>query len=69
MRCPKCGYEYCQIINETQTTGKDFSAGKGCIGYLLFGWIGLLCGLCGEGQKTKTRQYWICGNCGHKWKA
>ena len=69
MRCPKCGNDYCQIINETNTTGKDFSAGKGCCGAILFGPIGVLCGACGEGRKVNTKTYWICNDCGHKFKA
>ena len=36
MRCPRCGGERCQIINEVNTTGKDFSASKGCtIGFIV----------------------------------
>ena len=37
MRCPKCGSENCQIITETQTTGKDYSIGKGLCGWCLTG--------------------------------
>ena len=70
MKCPKCGYDGCQIISETQTKGKDYSVGKGCCGALfLQSWFGLLCGFCGEGKKTTTRNFWICHNCGHKFKA
>ena len=28
MKCPKCGENNSQIINEVTTSGKDFSAGK-----------------------------------------
>ena len=28
MRCPKCGGEHCQVISETTSKGKDFSAEK-----------------------------------------
>lgn len=69
MQCPKCGGYNCTIINEVQTKGKDYSAGKGCCGYLLFGWAGLLCGLCGEKKKTTNTNYWVCNNCGKKWRA
>lgn len=41
MICPKCGSENCNVINETYTSGSDFSASKGCLGALLFGPIGL----------------------------
>lgn len=69
MRCPKCGSENCQIINNINTTGKDFEAGKGCCGAILFGPIGLLCGACGKGKQIENTYYWVCNNCGNKWKA
>ncbi len=68
MVCPNCGSENCNIINEVITTGKDFSASKGCCGWLLLGPFGLLCGLCGEGKKTHNEQFWVCNGCGNKWK-
>lgn len=69
MKCPKCGNENCHIINEVKTTGKDFSASKGCCGAVLLGPIGLLCGACGKGKQTQNTNYWVCNGCGHKWKA
>ena len=69
MKCPKCGSENCSMINETTTKGKDFSAGKGCVGTLLLGSIGMLCGMCGEKRRTINTNYWVCNNCGKKWKA
>lgn len=69
MRCPKCGNEHCTIINEIETNGKDYGVGKGIIGTLLLGPVGLLCGFCGEKQKTKSKNYWICNRCGYKWRA
>nr|WP_243206527.1 hypothetical protein [Neobittarella massiliensis] len=69
MKCPKCGSENCQIIQETNGKTKGFGAGKGCLGTLVFGPVGFLCGLCGMGKgKTKTNTYWVCGNCGNKFK-
>ena len=68
MKCPKCKCENCQIINEVSSEGKDFSAKKGCLGVVLFGWIGLLCGACGKGKRINSVQYWVCNNCGAKWK-
>ncbi len=68
MICPKCGQNNCQIINEVNITGKDFSGSKGCCGALLFGPIGILCGSCGSGKKANNVQYWVCNNCGHKWR-
>jgi len=68
MICPKCGCDNCQVINEMSTTGKDFSASKGCCGAILLGPIGVLCGMCGEGKKIKNKHFWICNNCGNKWR-
>ena len=69
MRCPNCGSERCQLVTETNTYGKDYSAGKGCLGWLMFGPIGALCGACGKGKQTVTTTYWICHDCGYKFKA
>ncbi len=68
MFCPRCKNNNCHPINEVTTQGKDFSASKGCCGWFLFGPIGLLCGLCGEGKTYKNTNYWICNNCGLKFK-
>lgn len=69
MRCPKCGNDYCQVITETNTSGKDFSVGKGLCGALLMGGpIGLLCGFCGRGKQISTETFWVCNHCGYKWK-
>lgn len=69
MKCPKCESENCQIINEVNSEGKDFSVKKACCGIIFF-WniFGLLCGLCGKGKQVKSTQYWVCNNCGNKWK-
>ena len=69
MRCPKCGNFNCIIINEATTKGKDFSVGKGLCGGLILGPIGLLCGACGKGKQIKNTNFWVCNNCGYKWKA
>lgn len=69
MKCPKCGNENCQITTETSSSGKDFSAGKGCCGFLVLGPIGVLCGACGKGKKIQSTSYWVCPNCGKKFKA
>lgn len=69
MRCRNCGHDGCTIINEINTTGKDFSAGKGICGAILLGPLGILCGLCGKGKQTNSTHYWICSNCGYKFKA
>lgn len=68
-RCPKCGGVNCTPIVETSTSGKDFSAGKGCCGAVLLGPIGILCGACGKGKQVTSTTYWMCGNCGNKFQA
>ena len=68
MNCPKCNSKKCKIINEVSTEGKDFSAGKGCLGALLLGPLGILCGACGKGRQTTNTNYWVCEDCGNKWK-
>ena len=35
MQCPKCGSTNLQSTTETNSTGKDFSASKGCCGAIL----------------------------------
>ncbi|NLZ45896.1 MAG: hypothetical protein GX896_04305 [Clostridiales bacterium] len=67
-RCPSCGGYNCLPMTDSKTTGSDFSAGSGCCGYLLFGPIGLLCGLCGGDKKTVSKHFWVCPNCGNKFK-
>lgn len=68
MVCPKCKDNDCKIITETTSKGKDFSAGKGCCGAIILGPIGILCGACGEGRTITSKNYWVCNNCGHKFK-
>ncbi len=70
--CPNCGHKHLQLTTETdvKTTGKNYSSGQGCLGYLLLGPLGLLCGSCGQNQKTTTTNtnYWMCQNCGNKFR-
>lgn len=70
MKCPRCGADACQIVTETSSHYKGYGAGKGCLGYLCFGPLGLLCGMCGMGEgRTHSKTYWICHNCGNKFQA
>ena len=55
--CPKCASTNLQAISEV--TGKGAKLWKLCC----FG----ICGLCGVG-KTKTEHFWICADCGNKFK-
>jgi DNA-directed RNA polymerase subunit M/transcription elongation factor TFIIS len=57
VRCPKCG-------STSVTASKSgFSGGKGCLGALLFGPLGVLCGSCGG-----NKMFSVCMKCGHKWR-
>lgn len=73
LSCPHCGSRNLQYIVEqnVHTQGKDFSLGKGCLGYILLGGpLGLLCGLCGQ-KKTAvstSKSQWICKECGTKFQ-
>lgn len=74
--CPKCHGKKLQATTETttevKTSGGGYSATKGCFGWLLFGPFGLLCGNCGNSQKTSVNTtnttYWICSDCGYKFR-
>lgn len=71
--CPNCGGRNLQATTETktQTTGKNYSGTQGCLGFLLMGPLGLLCGLCGQGQKTVSTNtdFWVCPDCGDKFES
>ena len=69
MKCPNCGGENCQIINEISTEGTNYDVANGCCGAILLGPLGLLCGLNGAGKQTVNTNYWVCNRCGYKWKA
>lgn len=76
IKCPYCGGHNLQSVSEivtvTSTTGGGYSGSKGCLGLLLFGPFGLLCGNCGNAQKTEvqnnTKLFWVCGDCGQKFE-
>ena len=71
--CPRCGSKRFHTVQETdsQTIGKNYSAGQGCLGFLLLGPLGLLCGMCGQNQRTVTthKYFMICDECGHKFES
>lgn len=70
MICHRCNSENCVLIQESESSSKGFGVCKGLCGYVIFGPLGLLCGLCGMGEgKTKTKHYWICKDCGKKFMA
>lgn len=56
-RCPRCGGDDLTVISDVQGKGASF-------------WKLCLCGLpglCGTG-KTTTVHYWVCQNCGNKFR-
>jgi len=55
-RCPRCGSTSIYVGT------KGYRPGKGCCGYIIFGPLGLLCGLFGANRLRKT-----CVNCNHVW--
>lgn len=75
-RCSSCGSSSLQAIVETDvnttTSGSGYNAGSGCLGYLLLGPLGFLCGTCGSSQKiattSKNKTFWVCNNCGNKFR-
>ncbi len=76
VKCPQCGCQELQVVSMTDNTvtakGKGYSGSKGCLGYLLFGPCGLLCGDCGSSQNitvnTTTKLFWVCSRCGHRFR-
>ena len=76
VNCPKCGGKRLQITTETdthvKTSGGGYSSTKGCLGWLVLGPFGLLCGNCGSKQKTSVdttnKTYWVCSDCGNKFR-
>ena len=78
--CPKCKGTHLQTQTQTDfsqnidVSQKGYSGGKGCLGYMMLGPLGLLCGLCGQKQEVKaetsqtSKSYWVCSDCGHKFR-
>ena len=66
--CPKCGGDHLQISTEVKTVGKNYNVATGCLGWLIAGPIGLLCGLCGANKRTQNKTYWMCTTCGNSFK-
>ena len=70
--CPKCKSQKLQTVVESNTEGKGggYGAGKGCLGWLLLGPLGLLCGICGSETKitTTNKTFFMCIGCGNKFR-
>ena len=73
IRCPHCqGTNLHPVVeNNVSSMGGGYGVGKGCLGYICLGPLGLLCGLCGNKQKisTSSQTFWLCQNCGYKFQS
>ena len=67
MKCPKCGSENTQYV-AVHHSGSSESFTDACCGMMIFGPIGILCGLCGASPGF-TDDYWVCHSCGKKFQA
>ena len=67
MKCPKCGSENTQYV-AVHHSGSSGSFTDACCGMMIFGPIGILCGLCGASLGF-TDDYWVCHSCGKKFQA
>ena len=67
MKCPKCGSENTQYV-AVHHSGSSGSFTDACCGMMIFGPIGILCGLCGACPGF-TDDYWVCHSCGKKFQA
>jgi len=71
IKCPGCDSSSLRIIetHDTYTTDRDYSLGKGICGAIIFGPLGLLCGLLGADKRfshTSVSSYFVCNKCGRK---
>ena len=66
IKCPACGSTDLTTITESHTTGRDFNSSDACCGYLLCGPLGLLMRV--KGKQQHTDAFWVCKNCGNKFK-
>lgn len=60
IKCPRCGST--KIFLVTRESG-GFDGSNACCGYILFGPLGLLCGLTADRESETARK---CQNCGYK---
>ena len=74
IKCPQCGGRHLAASTEAATTvtsGGGYNGAAGCLGMLMFGPCGLLCGNCGSSAstaQTKNKTFWICRDCGYKFR-
>jgi DNA-directed RNA polymerase subunit RPC12/RpoP len=60
VRCPRCNSTDVHFVTKSDS---DFDGSNACCGYILFGPIGLLCGLTGNKENKTVRK---CMNCNHE---
>ena len=58
VRCPQCSSADISAVR------RSYDPGCGCLGLIIFGWIGLLLGLLGAGKVDL-----VCRRCGAVWEA
>lgn len=68
IKCPNCNGHNIQTSTTLTTTEGGYSGTKGCLGFLLFGPLGLLCGNCGSKQKHSSKTCWVCADCGYTFR-
>jgi DNA-directed RNA polymerase subunit M/transcription elongation factor TFIIS len=61
IKCPSCGSSKIQFL--TINESNEYNTPNACCGFLLFGPLGLLCGLTGKNTSRTTRK---CINCGYE---
>ncbi len=67
LHCPKCKSEKIQALTETNVQG-GYRAGRGCLGWLLLGPLGILCGALGKKARVSSTNntVFVCMECGFK---
>lgn len=60
VRCPNCNSTDIHFVTKADS---EFDGSNACCGYILFGPLGLLCGLTGKRENDTVRK---CMNCNHE---
>lgn len=68
LQCPKCGADGCIPQYKQHVSGGGYGCLSGCLGWLLLGPLGLLCGGCGSSVQSKNELVWICPKCGNEFR-
>lgn len=68
LQCPKCGADGCIPQYKQHVSGGGYGCLSGCLGWLLLGPLGLLCGACGNSVQSTNELVWICPKCGNEFK-